>query len=62
MTALYYARVLRTMIIGEGGEDKPVLALATLDKAWVMVLGAANVLPLLWWSVIDGWAHGSLTL
>jgi NADH-quinone oxidoreductase subunit N len=65
IAAFYYARVMKTMIIDEGGADKPPLALAALDKAWVWVLMAANVLPLLWptcWNAIDDWARASLTL
>jgi NADH-quinone oxidoreductase subunit N len=62
IAAFYYARVMKTMIIDEGGEDKPPLALPVLDRAWVILLVAANVLPLLWWKAIDTWAQGSLTL
>jgi NADH-quinone oxidoreductase subunit N len=62
IAAFYYARVLKTMIIDAGNEDKPPLKLATVDLAWVVALTAANVFPLLWWSTIDGWARSSLTL
>jgi len=62
IAAYYYARVLKTMIIDEGGEDKPVLKLAAADLAWVGALAAANVFPLLWWSSIEGWARSSLVL
>jgi NADH-quinone oxidoreductase subunit N len=62
IAAYYYARVLKTMIIDEGGEDKPVLKLAGVDLAWVAALAAANVLPVLWWGPIEGWARASLVL
>ena len=62
IAAFYYARVMKTMIIDQGGEDKPPLVLAVMDKAWVILLVAGNVLPLVWWSAIDGWARNSLTL
>jgi NADH-quinone oxidoreductase subunit N len=60
--AFYYARVMKTMVIESGNEEKPVLAIPALDTAWVMLLVAANVLPLLFWNTIEGWAHGSLQL
>jgi len=62
VAAFFYARVLKTMILDEGGEDKPPLLLPRRDLVWVGVLAAANVLPLLWWAAVDGWARGSLTL
>lgn len=62
IAAYYYARVLKTMIIDEGGEDKPVLKLAAADLAWVGALAAANVVPILWWDSIEGWARASLVL
>ena len=58
IAAYYYARVLKTMMIDEGGEDKPALKLAAADLAWVGALAAANVVPILWWSSIEGWARG----
>jgi NADH-quinone oxidoreductase subunit N len=62
VAAYYYARVLKTMIIDAGNEDRPAFALPALDQIAVMVLVAANVLPLLWWSQVEGWAHKSLAL
>jgi NADH-quinone oxidoreductase subunit N len=62
IAAYYYARVLKTMIIDAGGEDKPPLRLALPDAAWLVILVAANVLPLLWWSRIEAWAQGALVL
>ena len=62
IAAYYYARVLKTMIIDAGNEEKPVFRLATADQAWVAALALANVLPLLFWSRIEDWARASLTL
>jgi len=62
VAAYYYARVLKTMIIDSGNEDRPAFSLPALDQLAVMVLVAANVLPLLWWSQVEGWARKSLAL
>jgi NADH-quinone oxidoreductase subunit N len=62
VAAFYYVRVLKTMIVDAGNEDKPALRLALPDAAWVALLAAANVLPLLWWSRIEDWARASLSL
>jgi NADH-quinone oxidoreductase subunit N len=62
IAAYYYARVLKTMIIDNAPAEKPPLRLATADAAWIWVLLLANVLPLLWWARIDGWARASLSL
>lgn len=62
VAAYYYARVLRTMIMDPELEQKPPLRLSLVDSSWVFLFAAANVLPLLWWSRIDGWARASLTL
>jgi NADH-quinone oxidoreductase subunit N len=62
IAAYYYARVLKTMIIDSGNETKPALRLAPSDLAWVAAFAAANVVPLLFWSAIDGWARQSLLL
>ena len=62
VAAYYYARVLRTMIIDPELEPKPLLRLSFADASWVSFFVLANVLPLLWWSHIDGWARASLTL
>ena len=62
IAAYYYARILKTMIIDAGNEDRPVFRLPGLDAAWVLALLAANVLPLLWWGRIEGWARHSLGL
>jgi NADH-quinone oxidoreductase subunit N len=62
IAAYYYFRVLKTMAIDPGNEEKPALHLATLDTAWVSALVAANLLPLFFWGVIEGWARSSLVL
>jgi NADH-quinone oxidoreductase subunit N len=60
IAAYYYFRVLKTMVIDAGNEEKPPIRLALADAAWLAILVAANVLPLLWWSHIEGWAATSL--
>jgi NADH:ubiquinone oxidoreductase subunit 2 (subunit N) len=62
VAAFYYARVLKTMIIDAGNEEKERLRLAIPDAAWVAVLAAANVLPILGWRWVEGWARASLSL
>jgi NADH-quinone oxidoreductase subunit N len=56
------ARILRTMIIDAGNEEKGPLKLATSDQVWVTVFALANVLPLVFWSRIEDWARASLTM
>jgi len=62
LAAYYYARVLKTMIIDAGNEEKPPLRLALPDAVWVAVLAAANVLPLLGWRWVESWAQASLSM
>ena len=62
VAAFYYARVLKTMIIDAGNEDRPAFALPAVDQLVVLALVAANVLPLLWWGQVEGWARKSLAL
>jgi NADH-quinone oxidoreductase subunit N len=52
VAAYYYARVLKTMIMDEGDEARP-LVLAVADRFYVYGLAAANVLPVLWWNLVD---------
>jgi len=61
IAAYYYARILKTMIIEDGGE-KPLLRLPALDSAWILVLVGANVVPLFFWSSVEQWARASLSL
>jgi len=62
IAAYYYARVLKTMIIDTAPVEKPPFRLAAADAAWVWILLLGNVLPLVWWARIDGWARASLSL
>jgi NADH-quinone oxidoreductase subunit N len=60
--AYYYARILKTMIIDPGNEEKAPFRLPFADAVWVGALLAANVLPLLWWGRVESWARHSLGL
>jgi NADH-quinone oxidoreductase subunit N len=62
LAAFYYARVLKTMIIDAGNEEKAAMKLALPDAAWVALLAAANVLPIIGWQWIETWARSSLGL
>jgi len=62
VAAYYYARVLKTMIIDAGNEERPAFSLLAIDQLAILFLVAANVLPLLWWSQVEGWARKSLSL
>jgi NADH-quinone oxidoreductase subunit N len=62
VAAYYYARVLKTMIIDAGNEDRPSIRLGGLDAAWIVAFAAANVVPIFWWTSIADWAQRSLTL
>jgi NADH-quinone oxidoreductase subunit N len=62
IAAFYYFRVLKTMVIDSGNEDKPALRLAMSDQAWVALLAALNLLPVFFWSGIENWARQGLTL
>jgi NADH-quinone oxidoreductase subunit N len=62
VAAFYYARVLKTMIIDAGNEEKPTIRLAAADQGWVIILVAANVVPMLFWSGVDRWVRSALTL
>jgi len=62
IAAYYYARVLKTMVIDAGNEQRPPLSLALSDKVWLTAYVAANTLPLVWWDHFEAWARQSLTL
>jgi NADH-quinone oxidoreductase subunit N len=62
VAAYYYARVMKTMVIDEPAEEKPAFRLALPDAAWLTVFVLANVVPLLFWGTIDGWARQSFML
>ncbi len=60
VAAFYYARVLKTMIIDAGNEEKAPLKLAVADQGWLMLLVAANLVPMLFWSGVDRWVRSGL--
>jgi NADH-quinone oxidoreductase subunit N len=62
IAAYYYFRVLKVMTIDPGNEDKPMLKLALADRAWLVAFALANLLPLLFWSQVEGWARSALVL
>jgi NADH-quinone oxidoreductase subunit N len=62
IAAFYYFRIMKTMVIDAGNEEKPVFRLPLPDAVMVWALLAANVLPLFWWTRIDDWARQSLGL
>ena len=62
IAAYYYARVLKTMVIDAGNEEKPAFPIAAIDTGWVLFFVAANVVPLLFWGAIDTWARSSVIL
>jgi NADH-quinone oxidoreductase subunit N len=62
IAAYYYFRVIKVMVIDAGNEDKPALALAFADRAWLTAFAAANLVPLLFWSRIESWVKGALVL
>src|SRR6185369_4344375 len=62
IAAYYYARVLKTMIIDAGNEDRPAFSLPALDQLAILFLVAANVLPLLWWGQVETLTRASLSL
>ena len=62
VAAYYYARVMKTMVIDEAEAERPAFQLHGADFAWVLIFVLGNVLPLFFWSAIEGWARSSLTL
>jgi len=61
LAAWYYMRVLRVMVI-DTNDERPAFALPFVDRAWLVVLALANVVPLVFWDRIETWARGSLAL
>ena len=43
IAAFYYARILKTMIIDSGNEEKPAFRLPLADSAWIVLLILASV-------------------
>jgi NADH-quinone oxidoreductase subunit N len=62
VAAFYYARILKTMIMDAGNEEKPAFRLPLADSAWVLLLILGNVVPLFLWSHVEGWTRASLSL
>lgn len=58
----YYARVLKTMVIDEAEEQRPALRLPLSDQAWVGAFAVANLVPLAFWSVVEGWTRAAAVL
>jgi NADH-quinone oxidoreductase subunit N len=62
VAAFYYARVLKTMIIDAGNEEKPPFRLPIADAAWIWLLVLGNIVPLFVWTYIEGFARASLAV
>ena len=62
VAAYYYFKVLKVMTIDAGNEDAPSIRLAPADQAWLAFFALANVVPILFWERIEGWARGALVL
>ena len=62
IAAFYYARILTTMIIDSGNEEKPAFRLPLADSAWIVLLVLGNVVPLFLWSHIETLTRASLSL
>src|SRR5262245_4219291 len=62
VAAYYYVRVLKTIMIDESDAKLPAFRLHGADFAWVLILLLGNVVPLFFWSAVEGWARASLTL
>ena len=61
IAAFYYARIMKTMIIDAGNEEKPAFRLPIADTAWVWLLLLGNVVPLFVWRYVEGFTRASLT-
>ncbi|HUG52527.1 MAG TPA: NADH-quinone oxidoreductase subunit N [Vicinamibacteria bacterium] len=62
IAAFYYARIMKTMIIDAGNEEKEAFRLPFADTAWVWLLLLGNVVPLFVWSYVEGWTRASLVM
>jgi NADH-quinone oxidoreductase subunit N len=64
VAAFYYARVLKAIIIDreEPGEEKPAFAVPAIDRAWVVAFAVANLVPVLAWSIVEGWTREAVKL
>ena len=63
VAAYYYFRVIRTMVIDPGNEDRGPITLALADRLSLGALALANfVLPVLLWTAVEAWTSGALVL
>jgi NADH-quinone oxidoreductase subunit N len=62
VAAYYYFRILKTIVIDAGDETRPAIQLPFVDKAWVTAFAAANVVPIFFWYLIEGWTRQALPL
>jgi NADH-quinone oxidoreductase subunit N len=62
VAAFYYARILKTMIIDAGNEDKPAFRLPIADAVWVWLLLLGNLVPLFVWRYVETWTSASAAL
>jgi NADH-quinone oxidoreductase subunit N len=60
--AFYYLRVMKTMVVDEAQTPRPALVLPLGDRVSLLLLVGANLLPILFWGLIDGWARGAAVL
>ena len=59
VAAFYYARVMKTMIIDTGNEEKLAFRLPLADAAWVWLLLLGNLVPLFLWRYVEVWTRAS---
>lgn len=62
LAAYYYFRVLRAMVVDEPTRSPGPLRLASADAAALVVLAAANLVPLLFWNSFERFAASSSVL
>ena len=62
IAAYYYFRVIKVMVIDAGNEDKPALALAFADRAWLAAFAAREPAAAAVLGRIDAWVKGALVL
>jgi NADH-quinone oxidoreductase subunit N len=60
--AAVYFRVLKTMLIDGAIEAPPAVAVAWRDRVALATLAAANLLPLLFWPLVEAWTRSSLVM
>lgn len=60
--AAVYFRVLKSMLIDAAIEPRPAVQVAWPDRLVLVVLMAANLLPLLFWPAIEAWTRAALVV